>query len=176
MVGSVAKSSSSPNFCAALSRSCRINHHPVTVVGTIPIIAPLPDISIHVIQAPCVGLLLPDRMCANVRIRAIPPQFSQISTISILRCEIPIIIKCSGRTRPTGILPLGFSRQIKAVTLRHFSCVQFVQFIAEFLGIIPRHFLHRVIVTILKLGRIAAHNRLPLALGNFIFSKPVVFG
>ncbi len=99
-------------------RACRgspgISHGARRIIP-VPVPAPLPDVPVHVVQSPVIGLQLPDRMGRTFRIRTIPRilgEFAFIVSKTVSRI----------RTSPRRIFPLGFRGQ--AVFVRAFLPVQ----------------------------------------------------
>ena len=104
LCGEVERTAAHHAVCT-ISRSRWVSHESRWVRGSIPIAAPLPHISVHVIQTPWVGLLL----AHDVSRTAVP----RIICESLLP-ETPY----RRRTSTAGIFPFGLSRQTIAATAK----------------------------------------------------------
>ena len=71
---------------------------------------PLPNIAVHVVETPGIGLLLRNFMGAVLAVSADPAVFKKFVRVG------PEEIGCVG-SRPAGILPLDFQRQAKLEAL-----------------------------------------------------------
>src|SRR5207247_1028306 len=81
------------------------------VIRIVPIPAPLPDIPVHIVEAPGIRTLLTHWMGLVVRVGGVPGELAQ-------ECRI-VTEAVSGRApRPAGILPLRLRRQPIALTTR----------------------------------------------------------
>src|SRR5207344_455183 len=110
-------------------------------ICAIPVLAPLPDIPMHVIQSPRVGQLLPYRMRRSAAVAAIPRVVRQVGVARV----IPIAEPRRGPP-PARILPLRLRRQPihtvgrnpprRPLPLRELAAVV--------RGVKPTHLLHRI--------------------------------
>src|SRR5690242_6506662 len=92
----------------------------------IPIFTPLPNVAMHVKEAPGIRLLLSGVVGSVLRVLCKPRHLTQVAGI------------ISGHSGATGILPFSLSRQAICK-----SIVAFVEFADENLRVIPGHLLNR---------------------------------
>lgn len=109
------------------------------------ILAPLPDVPMHVVQAKTVRLV-------GVNRNRPPRQFK----VCLLPGQLVSERKSCACSGPTCILPLGLRGQSEAGQP------------AELLAVFPRDVIHRESVAF-ELGPIVPHNLLPLRLAHFVF-------
>src|SRR6185295_10976848 len=64
--------SASHNMQGAGGWTSGIEYRTLRVIGTVPILDPLPDIALSVIKSPRIGSFLPDRMRHSTRVSAVP--------------------------------------------------------------------------------------------------------
>src|SRR5207253_684524 len=63
-------------------RTARVLRRTVLVVGcAVPVVAPLPDVAVHLVEAPAVGLLLAHRPGLALRMRLEPGVFRQLGLV-----------------------------------------------------------------------------------------------
>src|SRR6266540_1380799 len=87
----------------ARRRPCRIYCRDCSR-SPIPVLHPLPDIAMHVIESPGIGFFLPYRMCLVSRVFPVPGILSQLACV---------VAKAVDRRCPSpcGIFPLCLRRQ-----------------------------------------------------------------
>ena len=139
----------------------------IALIVSIPIVAPLPYVSAHVIQAELVGFFGLDRVGpAAIRSAAIiivPRHFVGIVAAAVLIYIVFAILASS-----CCILPLGFGRESE------FLSRQSVQLLDKLLAVVPTYALHRSLIVALEPRRIAAHYCHPQLLRYFGLSHIVV--
>src|SRR5262249_1920100 len=100
--------------------------------------APLPGVSVQVVQAPGVGLLLADRTRAYPLALALAPA----EVTQFVRLVSKVIPRCGAR--PATILPLGLVGQAD------FLAALLAEPVTELLGVVPADVDHGVIVALHK--------------------------
>ncbi len=79
------------------------------VVGrAVPVVAPLPDVTVHVVEAPAIGPLPADRLRLALRMRLEPGVLRQLA-VGVAEAVFP------GAAGAAGVLPLRLGRQPVAV-------------------------------------------------------------
>ena len=125
------------------------------------IFAPLPDVSVHVVEAPLIG-----------RVFAYRRGFSYVSgKVNFIFCNFVTKGKECGSPRPAGVFPLRFGWQSILPTPRQsaFRVFPFSQGAAEFHRLRPIHLFNGKPVT-LPLTWIAGHDLFPLSLGDLVLA------
>ena len=133
--------------------------HSTTRIIAIPVLTPLPNIAVHVIQAPSIRFFAADGMTCLSRVSTEP------SVIAELRVIITKTVLCS-RACPTRVLPLSFSRELINSAGGSFFR-QTLQFKTEFNRVCPRNSLHGI-PRPLKESGVRTHDFGPLLLGHFM--------
>src|SRR5579884_3333605 len=130
--------------------------------GSVPVLAPLPDIAVHVIKPPGIG-----REAAHRRgLLPIDPLFAlAVGGVAVVvglvrRDRLPEVER-GGRARPAGVFPLGLRGQAEPLARL------LTQLLEEPLAVVPRHILHGEGVALEAAG-VAAHGGLPLGLGDLM--------
>ena len=111
-----------------------------------PVLTPFIDISMHVIQAPLVGLKTSHRNCLVPEFSPVAARLRVVSIIIRLICgETFSKIKRSGGFRSGGMLPFRLGGEpTSALPFR------FVQLFDKLPGVIPGDIFHRAIISILR--------------------------
>src|SRR5947207_7153829 len=156
----------------ARCRSLRIDGAPAGI-RPVPVLAPLPETAVHIIQAPRVGQLLPHRMRRAAAVVQIPRVLGQARVAWIIA-----MAEARRGPSPAGILPLRLCRQsIDAVgpdqprspfPLREPSTV--------IRGIFPTHRLHRPVEVAGEYARLAASHPQIIGLGHLVFAHVKALG
>ena len=115
----------------SLLGSFRIDHFIVRVRPK-PVLAPLLDITVHVIESPRIGLFSSYRLNHIIRVTTIPTDRIQAGFSATIEFRNPTSGKSGGAFCPAGIFPLSLGR--KSVLFRAFFLVEFLN---EILNIIP---------------------------------------
>src|SRR6266851_6796451 len=148
----------------------------------IPIAAPLDDVSVHVVQAPGVGLVAPNFGGPLQGRPRLGPVVRLALEVCLLAAELITERSCRRRPRPAGILPLRFRGQPELPLPRQVARGP------RHLGQLPAEpFRLRVIDVVngqvisfaprrSELSRQLPDHSLPLALGHLVLTHPKAFG
>ena len=109
----------------------RIGHF-IVGIDAEPVLAPLLDIAMHVIETPGIGLFPGYRLNHIIRVATIPPYRIQIGVSATIELRNTAVEKSGRASRPAGIFPFSFGR--KPVRIGAFFLVEFLN---EFLDTIP---------------------------------------
>ena len=124
-------------------------------IAGVPVLAPFPNITVHVVQTPGVGLFLPNRVGMPARVPIIPRILLKISFFGIKA----VLQLAAGLA---GIFPFRLGG--KPVSVRPF---QFVELFDEDPHVIPRYVFHgAVFAALAEYGWIFPHDPGPLSLGD----------
>ena len=156
----VAPAATTKNAALTLRRSGWIGLR-IALIASPPIVAPLPYVAAHVIQAEFVVFLGLDRVGLAATITIVPRYFVGIVASAILISSAILASSCC-------ILPLGFGRMSELLSS------QSVQLLDKLLAVVPRNVLHRSLIVAFEVRRVAAHYCLPQLLRYFRLSYVVV--
>ena len=129
----VVPAAAAQDTAAARSRTRRISHAAAGICSS-PIAAPLPYVPVHIVKAPCVRSLLPDRMRFGTAITVIPPHGTEIARPG----------KRAGRPCTAGVFPFRFRWQTRFSAELAFRFR--IHLADELLAVVPRNVFHRQIV------------------------------
>ena len=115
----------------ALLGPFRIDHFIVRITPK-PVLAPLLDITVHVIEPPDIGLFPSYRLNHVIRVTTIPADGIQVIITVTLKFGNIAVGKSGGASRPAGIFPFGLCR--KSILVGSFFLVEFPD---ESLRILP---------------------------------------
>ena len=133
----------------------------IALIVSIPIVAPLPYVAAHVIQAKFVGFLGLDWVGLAAAIITIPRYF-----VGIVAAAVPISSTILASS--CCILPFGFGRKSKLLSR------QSIQLLDKLLAVVPTYALHGSLIVAYEPRRIAVHYCLPQLLRYFGLSYIVV--
>ena len=114
-------------------RPCRICLR-VAAIIVIPILAPFPNITRHIVETQFIGTLGLHRMGPVAAVNMIPGHVVNVAATAVSGAAALVATAC-------GKLPLGFCRQTE------FAAGGGIQFADELLAVVPRNTLHGEIVT-----------------------------
>ena len=118
--------------CWALRICC------IAIIGTIPILTPLPHVAVHVMKSPGIGFLLPNRVRQIIAIARVPPNVINRHSPNCRKHSCATIL--TSRSCATCVFPFSLSRQ---------TCTAFqlrVDSGNKLLAVRPRHTLNRAAV------------------------------
>src|SRR5262245_36248610 len=154
VLGNISKRTATQHTFLAFLRSLRVDRLFLRISAE-PILAPLPDVAVHVMKHPRIGGVTSYRRGCKFRLAFHP--FAEVGLLGGKGITAVIRRRCSGTA---GIFPFCFGWQ--AVRL----AVLGSQFLDEFLAIVPRHLFHgQIPITLGQAGGLI-HYRVPLPLGH----------
>ena len=110
ITGRAVPDAASHSSVGTLRGPVRIDHF-IVRVGPKPVLAPLLDITVHVIEPPGIGLFSSYRLNHIIRVTTIPAYRIQVGVSATIEFRNPAVGKSGRASRPVGIFPFSLGRK-----------------------------------------------------------------